>query len=171
MGWIPHLKVSPGTAGQGLQHQLFPTATQAMPAHQGMHSTSSGPAAGGQTLFLAVHGERTRGTKHKLKYRKLCINTEIKTFLSGRVVRCRNRLPGEAVECPCWEVFKNPWDVALSSLLQLSLLQPGGWTRRSPEVPVNPSPYGASVSLEETVATQGLPKYNCQIFVVCPHTR
>lgn len=49
--------------------------------------------------------------------------------------------------------------LALSSLLQLSLLWAGDWSRWSPEVPANLNLYCASVSLGEMVGTESLPKY------------
>ena len=44
----------------------------------------------------------------------------------------------EAVESPSLEIFKTHLDKVLCSLLWVTLLRQGGWTRRSTEVPSNP---------------------------------
>lgn len=164
---LPTRRKSPGRAGQGFQCQLFPTGTAdraSAPGDVQHKQQSSCRQANG--LFSVEHSERTRGTEHQLKCRELRLNTEIDLW---EVVRCSNGLPRGAVECPRLQILKIPWDLGLSSPLQLSPLWAGGGTKWFPEVPANLSPCCSSPSLEETVATQGLPKYNREIFVVSPH--
>lgn len=125
MSWAPRLKtISPGTAGQGRQCQLLPTApvdrasTPGDTRHQ--HCSSCQPGN-----KHAERGERTRHSDHKLKHRKLCLNTEIKNHFNcggvgGQVVElvaqkgCGMSMLRDAKICGMWP--------ALSSLLQLSLL-------------------------------------------------
>lgn len=161
MSWASRLKkISPGTAGQGCQCQLFPTApldsasTPRDTWHK--HSSSCHP---GKKMQSTVKGQDIVSTNWNIIN---CLNRD-KNFLTLRVwvARCWNWLPRKAVKCPCLEMLRirGMW-LALSSLLQLSLLWAGNWSRWSPEVPANPSPYCASVSYGEMVATQGLPKHN-----------
>lgn len=44
-----------------------------------------------------VFSERTRSNEHKLKYRKFHLKIE-KTFCTVRVVKYRNRFPGEVIQ-------------------------------------------------------------------------
>lgn len=161
MSWAPHLKkISPGTAGQGCQCQLFPTAPvdSASTPSDTWHKHWSSCHPGNKR---AERGERTRRSEHKLKCRKLFKHRDKNLFnhegVGGQVLKlvaqegCEMSMPGDAQICGMW--------LALSSLLQLSLLWAGDWSRWSPEVPANLSPYCASVSLGEMVGTQGLPKY------------
>ena len=46
-----------------------------------------------------------------------------------RVTEHWNRLPGGAVVSPSLEIFKSCLDEVLCSLLQVTLLRQGGWTR------------------------------------------
>ena len=46
-----------------------------------------------------------------------------------RVTEHWNRLPREVVESPSLEIFKTRLDKVLCSLLQVTLLRQGGWTR------------------------------------------
>ena len=64
----------------------------------------------------AVHGNRTRGNGHRLKYRKLCTNVS-KNFFTVRVMEHWNRLPREVVDSSSLEIFKSHLDVYLCSLL------------------------------------------------------
>lgn len=147
---LPTWRKSPGRAGQGFQCQLFPTGTTdraSAPGDVQHKQRSSCRQANG--LFSVDHSERTRGTEHQLKYRELRLNTEIDIYL-WEVVRCSNWLPREAVECPRLQILKIPWNVALSSPLQLSPLWAGGGTKWFPEVPATLSPCCSSLSLEET---------------------
>lgn len=162
MSWAPRLKkISPGTAGQGCQCQLLPTApvdsasTPGDTRHQ--HCSSCQPGN-----KHAERGERTRRSDHKLKHRKLCLNIEIKNLFNcggvgGQVLElvaqkgCGTSVLQDAKICGMW--------LALSSLLQLSLLLAGDWSRWSPEVPANLNLYCTSVSLGEMVGTESLPKY------------
>lgn len=42
---------------------------------------------GGDRLFLKKHGDRTRGSRHKLEHRKLLLGVK-KDFLKIRAVKC-----------------------------------------------------------------------------------
>ena len=61
-----------------------------------------------------------------------------KNFFPLRVTEHWNRLPREVVESPSLEIFKTRLDKVLYSLLQVTLLRQGGWTRWPTEVPSNP---------------------------------
>ena len=52
-----------------------------------------------------------------------------KNFFPLRVTEHWNRLPREAVESPSLEIFKTHLDKVLCSLLWVTLLRQGGWTR------------------------------------------
>jgi len=84
-----------------------------------------------------VPSDRTRGNRHKLKQRKFQLNMR-KNFFPLRVTEPWNRLPREVVESPSLELFKTRLDAVLCSLLWVTLLQQGGWTRWLTEVPSNP---------------------------------
>ena len=74
-----------------------------------------------------VPSNRTRGNGHKLKHRKLQLNTR-KNFFTLRVMEHWHRLPREVVESPSLEIFKTHLDKVLCSLLGETLLLQGGWT-------------------------------------------
>jgi len=61
---------------------------------------------------------------HKLKHRNMR-----KNFFTLRVTEHWNRLPREVVECPSLEIFKTRLDAVLCSLLWVTLLRQGSWTR------------------------------------------
>jgi len=78
----------------------------------------------GARLCSVVPSNRTRGTGHKLKQRKLQLNTR-KNFFLLRVTEPWLRLPREVVESPSLEIFQPRLDVVLCSLLWVTLLQQG----------------------------------------------
>jgi len=70
----------------------------------------------GARLFSVVLSNRTKGNGHKLKYKKLHLNTK-KNFFPLRVTEHWNRLPREVVESSPLEIFKTRLDKVLCSLL------------------------------------------------------
>ena len=69
----------------------------------------------GSQLFERVDNSRTIRNGFKLKEGRF--KSDIRVFFTVRVVRCRNRLPREAVDAPSLEVFKARLDEALGSLV------------------------------------------------------
>jgi len=78
----------------------------------------------GARLFSVVPSDRTRRNGHKLKQRKLQLNTR-KNFFPLRVTEPWPRLPREAVESPSLEIFQTRLDAVLCSLLWVTLLGQG----------------------------------------------
>jgi len=70
-------------------------------------------------------GQGATGTN---KHRKFRLNMR-KNFFTLRVTEHWNRLPRGAVESPSLDIHKPHLDVILCSLLWVTLLQQGGWTR------------------------------------------
>jgi len=62
------------------------------------------------------------------KHRKLHLNMKKNNF-TLRVTEHWNRLPRGSVESPSLEIFKTRLEVVLCSLLWVTLLQQGCWTR------------------------------------------
>ena len=81
----------------------------------------------GARLFSVVPSNRTRGNGHKLKQRKLQLNTR-KNFFPLKVMEPWPRLPREAVESPSLEILRPCLDKVLCSLLWVTLLGQGVWT-------------------------------------------
>jgi len=72
-----------------------------------------------------VPSQRTRGNKHKLKYRKINLNVRkifFFFFFPVRVIGHWNRLPRNLVKHPYLETAKMLLGKVLSSLLGLTLL-------------------------------------------------
>jgi len=88
----------------------------------------SGCQEDGAKLSSVVPSDRTRGNGHKLKQRKFQLKTT-KNFFPLRATEPWNRLPREVVEPPSLEIFKTHLDKVLCSLLWVTLLLQGGWTR------------------------------------------
>jgi len=82
----------------------------------------------GARLFSGVPSDRSRDNGHKLKERMFQLKMG-KNFFTLRVMEHWNRLPREAVESPSLEIFKTCLDAVLRSLLWVTMLWKGGWTR------------------------------------------
>jgi len=82
----------------------------------------------GARLFSVVPSHKARGKGHKLKQRKFHLNMR-KNFFTLRVTEHWNRFPREVVESPSLELFKTHLDKFLCSVLWVTLLGQGCWTR------------------------------------------
>jgi len=75
-----------------------------------------------------VPSDRTRGNTHKLTYRKFQLNTR-KNYFTLRVMEHWNRMPRGVVQSASLGIFKTRLDNVLCSLLYVTLLHQGAWTR------------------------------------------
>jgi len=57
-------------------------------------------------ISSVLSSDRTRGNRHKVKYRKAHSNIR-RNFFTVRVVECWNILPREAVESPILEILRS----------------------------------------------------------------
>jgi len=71
----------------------------------------------GERLFMKVCSDRTRSNGFQLTEHRFRLNKKTK-FITTRVVRHWNWLPGELMDSPSLEVFKIRLDGALSNLIQ-----------------------------------------------------
>jgi len=81
----------------------------------------------GARLFSVVPSDRARGNGHQQKHGKFRLNMR-KNF-TLRVTEQWNRLPREVVESCSLEILKTCLEEVLCSLLWVTLLWQGGWTR------------------------------------------
>lgn len=65
----------------------------------------------GSQLFTQVDRDRTMGNGYKLKERRFMLDAG--KFFTERVVKCRNRLPGEVVNASSLKVLKAGLDGTL----------------------------------------------------------
>ena len=72
----------------------------------------------GNQLFTQVDSDRSRRNDFKLKKGRFRLDISVVVFfLTERVIRCWNRLPGEAMDAPAPEVFKAKLDEALANII------------------------------------------------------
>jgi len=94
--------------------------------------------------YIRVDNSRTKENGFKLEEGSFRLDVRGK-FFTMRVVRCRHRLPREAVDAPSLEVFKARLDWALAAWVGIKwgdrwpCLWQGDWSFMNLEVPSNPN--------------------------------
>jgi len=93
-----------------------------------IHIYKGGGQEVGAGLFSVAPSDRTRDNRHKMKHRRFQLNRK-KNFFTLRVMEHWKRLPRGAVESSPLEILKTRLDKVLCSLLWVTLLWQGRWTR------------------------------------------
>jgi len=86
-----------------------------------------------------VPSDRTGRSGHKVEHRRFPLNIR-KHFFTVRVTEHWRRLPREVEESPSLEILKSCLDVALGSLLKVTLLEQDGLDQMTCRGPFQPLP-------------------------------